>query len=131
MNSFQNWINGNKLTINFDPNKSCYNVFKPKNENLSSGYDRGIQTGENILTYKESTKYLSIIPDDKVTWMAHIPETTCKIAKYAGIFSKVRFMMPRKCLTTLYNSFTFPKINYDIQTYFSTFHVLLILCILH
>ena len=27
MNSLQNWINANKLTINFDPNKSCYNVF--------------------------------------------------------------------------------------------------------
>ena len=50
MNSLQNWINANKLTINFDPNKSCHNVFKPKNENLPSGYDRGIQMGENILT---------------------------------------------------------------------------------
>ena len=120
MNSLQNWINANKLTINFDPNKSCYNVFKPKNKNLPSGYDRGIQMGENILTYKESTKYLGIILDDKMNWKAHIAETTSKITKYAGIFAKVRYMMPRRCLTTLYNSFTFPKINYGIEAYGNT-----------
>ena len=120
MNSLQNWINANKLTINFDPNKSCYNVFKPKNKNLPSGYDRGIQMGENILTYKESTNYLGIILDDKMNWKAHIAETTSKITKYAGIFAKVRYMMPRRCLTTLYNSFTFPKINYGIEAYGNT-----------
>ena len=49
--------------------------------------------GENILTYRESTKYLGIILDDKMTWKAHIAETTSKIAKYAGIFAKVRYMM--------------------------------------
>ena len=59
MNYLQNWIDPNKLTINFNPNKSCYNVFKPKNKNLPSGYDRGIQMAENILTYKESTKHYS------------------------------------------------------------------------
>ena len=74
----------------------------------------------NILTYKESSKYLSIILDDKMTWKAHIAETTSKITKYAGIFAKVRYMMPRRCLTTLYNSFTFPKINYGIETYGNT-----------
>ena len=44
MNSLKSWINTNKLTINFDPNKSCYNVSKPKNKNLPSRCDRGIQT---------------------------------------------------------------------------------------
>ena len=74
--SLQNWISASKLTINFGPNKSSYNVLKTKSKNLPSGYDRGIQMGENILTYKESTKYLGIILDDKMTWKAHITETT-------------------------------------------------------
>ena len=55
-----------------------------------------------------------------MTWKAHIAETTSKITKYAGIFAKVRYMMPRRCLTTLYNSFTFPKINYGIESYGNT-----------
>ena len=68
----------------------------------------------------ESTKYLSIIPADKMTWKAHIAETTSKIAKFVRIFSEVIYMMPRRCLTTLYNSFTFPKINYGIEAYGNT-----------
>ena len=109
MNFLQNWINASKLTINFDPNKSCYNVFEPKNKHLPSGYDRGIQVGENILTYKESIKYLGIILDDKMTWKAHIAETTSKITKYAGIFAKVRYMTPRRCLTTFITHSLSPK----------------------
>ena len=81
INSLQNWINANKLTINFDPNKLCYNVFMPKNKNHPSGNDRGIQMGKNILTYKESTRYLGIILDDKMTWKAHITEITSKTTK--------------------------------------------------
>ena len=51
-----------------------------------------------------------------MTWKAHIAETTSKITKYAGIFAKVRYVMPRRCLTTLYNSFTPPKQeNYGIE----------------
>ena len=96
MNSLQNWINANNSTINFDPNKSCYNVFKSKNKNLLQVMTAElIQIGENILTYKESAKYLSIILNDKMTWKAHIAETTSKIAKYAGIFAKVRYIMPK------------------------------------
>ena len=90
--------------------KSCYNVFKPKNENLPSGYDRGIQMGENILTYKESTKYLGIILDDKMTWKAHIAETTRKITKYAGIFLESKIHDAKKMSHyPVYNSFTFPQ----------------------
>ena len=55
-----------------------------------------------------------------MTWKARIAETTSIIAKYAGIFAKLRYMMQRRCLTTLYNSFTSPKINYDIEAYGNT-----------
>ena len=30
LNKLQKWINANKLTINFDPKKSSYYIFKPK-----------------------------------------------------------------------------------------------------
>ena len=30
--SLLNWVNANELTINFDPDKSCYTVFKPTNK---------------------------------------------------------------------------------------------------
>ena len=32
LQSFQEWIHANKLTINYDPQKSSCSVFKPKNK---------------------------------------------------------------------------------------------------
>ena len=55
-----------------------------------------------------------------MTWKAYVTERTSKIAKYAGIFAKVRYIMPNRCLTTHYNSFIFPKINYGIEAYGNT-----------
>ena len=105
MNSLQNWINANNLTINFDPNKSCYNVFKSKNKNLPSGYDSRIQIGKNILTYKESAKYLGIILNNKMTWKAHIAETTSKLQICRNF-----------CKSEIHDA----KINYGIEAYGNT-----------
>ena len=55
-----------------------------------------------------------------MTWKADIAETTSKIAKYAGIFAKVRYMVPKRCLTTVHNSITFPKVYYGIEAYENT-----------
>ena len=38
LNKLQKWINANKLTINFDPKKSSYCIFKPKKQVLCSKF---------------------------------------------------------------------------------------------
>ena len=38
LNKLQKWINANKLTINFDPKKSSYCIFKPKKQMLTSKF---------------------------------------------------------------------------------------------
>ena len=61
--------------------------------------------GENKLCYREFTKYLELFLDDQLTWKHHITETNKKIIKYAGIFRKIRHLLPEECRNTLYNSF--------------------------
>ena len=39
---------------------------------------------------------------------------------YAGIFSKVRHLLPEGCGDTLYNSFVFSRLNYGIEVYVNT-----------
>ena len=118
--SFQTWIQANKLTINYDPQKSGYCVFKPKNRILPYSYNHGLVIGENKLCYRECTKYLGLILDDQLTWKHHITETNKKIIKYAGIFSKIRHLLPEECRNTLYNSFVFSRLNYCIEIYVNT-----------
>ena len=59
--SFQTWIQVNKLTINYDPQKSGYCIFKLKNRILPYSYSHGLVIGENKLCYRECTKYLFFI----------------------------------------------------------------------
>ena len=65
--SLMHWIQGNKLTINFHPEKSSYCVFKPASKNLPWTYIERIKIGNNTLNYKESTTYQGLILDSKLT----------------------------------------------------------------
>ena len=63
---FQTWIHANKLTINYDPQKFCYCIFKPEQKSFPCTYS--LFVGGHKLCYNEFTKYLELIMDDKLTW---------------------------------------------------------------
>ena len=76
--------------------------------------------GNNTLSYKESTTYLGLILDSKLTWDLQIKETKKKITKYCSIFSKVRHFLPKRCRLELYNAFIFSRLNYGIEICLNT-----------
>ena len=51
LNKLQKWINTNKLTINLDPRKSSYCIFKPRSKCFPVYFNRGIRVGSNINTF--------------------------------------------------------------------------------
>ena len=87
-------INANKLTIKFDPKKSSYCIFKPRNKCLPVNFNRGLTMGAKVLKYKENTRYLGLLLDNKLTWDSHIQELNKKLVKYTGILSKIRYCLP-------------------------------------
>ena len=97
LNKLQQWINANKLTINFDLKISSYCIFKPKNKNLPQNFDRGLKMGTNVLKYKENTTYIGVILDRNLTFKTHTKELNQKLVKYTCIFSKVRRFLPVTC----------------------------------
>ena len=115
LNRLQKWINATKLTINFDPKKSSYYVFKSRGKCFPVNFDTGLKVGSNLLKYKETTKYLGIILDSNLTWESHIKEMNQKLIKYTGIFSKVRSCLPVACPKTVYNAFIFSRLNYGSE----------------
>ena len=86
--SLQQWINANKLTINYDPKKSRFSVFKPLNRELPDTYKDDLFIHDNILKYKEHTNYLGLILDDKLTWKEHNDELNKKTGKIHWHFRK-------------------------------------------
>ena len=69
--SFQKWIHANKLTVNYDPQKSSYCAFKPKQKSLPCTHNQGMFVGGYKLRYNEFTKYLRLIIDNQLTWNKH------------------------------------------------------------
>ena len=63
--------------------------------------------GANAIKYQHTTKYLGIILDDHLSWKLHITEVNTKITKYIGIFGKVRHLVPKECLISLYYVFIY------------------------
>ena len=45
LRSFQKWIDANKLTINYDPQRSSYCIFKAKQKSLPCIYNQGLFVG--------------------------------------------------------------------------------------
>ena len=117
---FQNWVDANKLTISYDPKKLCFSIFKPLNRPLPLNYNDDLPVGNNMIKYQHTTKYLGIILDDQLNWKSHITEVNKKITKYIGIFGKVRHLVPKECLISLYYAFIYPRINYGIEMYSQT-----------
>ena len=76
--------------------------------------------GNNTIKYQHTTKYLGIILDDQLNWKSHITEVNTKITKYIGIFGKVRHLVPKECLISLYYAFIYSRINYGIEMYSQT-----------
>ena len=120
LNKLQTWINANNLTINYDPKKSSYCIFKPRNKCFPPNYNRGLKIGINTLKFKETTTYLGLLLDSKLTWENHIQELKKKMVKYTGIFSKVRHYLPITCRKIVYNAFIFSRLNYGSEIYINT-----------
>ena len=120
LNKLQKWINTNKLTINFDPKKSSYCIFKPKGKPLPHNFDRGLNVGTNVLKYKPNKKYLGLILDNNLSWENHIKELNKKLVKYTGIFSKIRHCLPIACRKIVYKSFVSSRLNYGSEIYVNT-----------
>ena len=61
LNKLQTWINANNLTIHYDPKKSSYCIFKPRNKCLPPNYNGRLKIGINTLKYKETITHGKII----------------------------------------------------------------------
>ena len=112
----QHWVNANKLTINFDPQKSCFSMFKALNSQLPESSDDGLQIFGNTLTHQNKTTK-GLVLDHNLSWEFHIHDLNKKLVKYAGIFSKIRYILLSKCRIILYNALVFFRLNYGIDLY--------------
>ena len=112
-----NWCTSNKLSLNID--KSNFSLFCPLvNDSLID--IKEMKTPFGVLSRASFVKYLGVYIEESLTWKKHIEFMCTKIKKFCGIFYKIRFKIPQKCLKTLYYSLIYPTILYGIEIYANT-----------
>ena len=80
---------------------------KPVPRNLTSVKIDGIPI-EKV----NSTKFLGVMIDEKLSWSLHIDYIAGKVAKTIGVICKARKVFDRKVLRNLYFTFTYPYLIY-------------------
>ncbi len=118
------WINANKLAINYD--KTNYSIFSPKAKikDVDSPILK-IQFANVLINRVERSKYLGMILDDKLNWIGHIEYVYKKIVKFTSLFYRLREILPTSVLRNLYFALVYPHIMYGIELYANTYQTYL------
>ena len=115
------WLNINRLSLNIE--KTHYIVFNPGRRTLSETDDLSINGIK--LKRKNSTLFLGVKLDDKLSWKDHVQHIKLKIAKNIGILRKCREKFQRSTLISLYYCFIYPFLSYCIEVWGSVAKVYL------
>ena len=89
------------MMINKVPSKSC-------NTNLS------LIPNSTPLKRQQTVKYLGLYVDEILLWSTHIQQLSLQLARYAGIFYRIRNLVPKETLLKLYRSLILSRIQSGI-----------------
>ena len=105
------WLLVNRLKLN--TNKSHFITFSyRKNTSI-----RPINVGNNFIKEVNTTTFLGIILDKKLSFRDHISHLVSKCSKTVGILFKLKDFLPNQVLKILYNSMILPYLNYGIEAW--------------
>ena len=102
------WFKSNKLYLNVK--KTNYILFGRKHTN--DELNMHLYIDGNELERTESTKFLGVYIDSKLTWSMHVNHISVKMSQGLGILYKIRNIFPRNILLTLYYSLIYPYLSY-------------------
>ena len=103
------WMNTNKLTLNYAKTKSM--LFSRKRGNQTT---IRIAINSNQIECVSTFKYLGVIIDQKLSWDAHVKYLKSKLSQANGAIFKLRKFVSRKTLVSIYNSLVGSHLNYGI-----------------
>ena len=116
LSEINKWFQANKLSLNVL--KTNYIIFGNRRK-LNENYNICIDDISLDRTFV--TKFLGVYLDSKLNWGDHIKIIKQKIAKNIGIINKVKNMLNRQTLNTLYSTLISPYLYYCCEIWGNTF----------
>lgn len=107
------WLNTNKLSLNVK--KTHYVIFTPGRSSVTP--KETLKINNITIDREETTTFLGVKLDSKLSWIHHIQGIKTKIAKNIGILCKARKVFQMSTLLTLYYCFIYPYVSYCIEVW--------------
>ena len=111
------WLAVNKLTLNVT--KTHFVIFR--NPGTKIELTKTVYINGTPINQEPYTKFLGVWLDEKLNWSKHIKEISGKIAKGVGILTKARSYLDPTIMKTLYYSFLYPYLHYNIEAWGNTY----------
>ena len=72
---------------------------------------------KNNIKQVTNFEYLGVLLDNKLSWHDHIKNLQTKLAKFTGVFYRIRNFVPRKILIMLYNALVGSYLRYAVRAW--------------
>ena len=105
-NKVIDWLIANKLIINLTKTQSMIFSYKRGNPKFT------VNLKNSIIEEQQTTSFLGVIIDNKLTWKAHIAHLCSKISKGIAILRLLRPSFPKHILKMIYMSLIHSYLNY-------------------
>jgi hypothetical protein len=109
LDKLTDWFRANKLSLNIS--KTNYMLFSHSTQEITN---TEIKLANTIITRSKCVKFLGMHIDEKLKWDEHIKTMKKKISSAFYAINKVKYVLPRKHLNTLYYSLVYPYLTYGI-----------------
>ena len=107
------WLDANHLALNID--KTNFVIFHSSQKKIV--HPVVLRIGKKIHD-ENCVKFLGVLLDSSLSWKHHIAELSKKLARIAGIFYKVRHIIPLETLKMLYGTtHCFTLVSYGITVW--------------
>jgi AraC-like DNA-binding protein len=111
-----NWFNCNKLSINTD--KTNFMLFKDNNMNECSAL--AVKINGCTINRTNKVKFLGVEIQSDLSWNAHCNTKANKMSQSLAVLSKVKHLLPKSAMLSIYHSLIESHINYSILSWGKT-----------
>ncbi len=113
LESLDNWLKGNKLSLNVIKTQSMLMCTRPRLQALvNNGDELSLKIKNEPLDVVQSVKYLGVQVDRHLDWSDHTKAVTAKVSRAIGFLKYARPFIPFKTLKALYTSIVEPHFRY-------------------
>ena len=114
LNIIDLWLRKNKLSLNYS--KTSFIIFN-KQPNKTFDYEFKLKINNNPIKRVNSIKYLGVLIENKLSWSEHVDYLNLQLARYSGLFTRLRRYVPHQILFLLYYSIIYSQIKYGILSW--------------